>query len=147
MTLEEAIIFATIQHAGQTDKVGQPYILHPLRVMDSLGHTASLHERMTALFHDILEDCKVQANDMRVLRVPEEVVQAVEVLTKTREDEDDYQGYVERITKNPIALKVKIADLNDNLDRTRIANFDEKDAIRFEKYEKAKAYLESKLTA
>lgn len=144
MTLENAIIFAAMRHAGQKDKVGAPYILHPLRVMNNLGHDATQNERIAALFHDLVEDDdKIHANDLRVLGVPEEVVQAILSVSKTPDEEDDYQKFIERCAQNPMGRKVKIADLKDNLDVSRLGEITPKDEERLEKYRRALAYLEA----
>lgn len=141
-TLEDALILAAEKHRGQHDKAGQPYILHPLRVMQNLG-AATEHERMAALLHDVVEDCNVSLGDLRALNYPEEVVAAVDLLTKNDEGKRDYQKAIERVAPNPIARRVKIADLTDNLNIKRIANPTAKDFERLEKYRVAKAYLES----
>ncbi len=142
-TLEDALLLAVCRHRGQTDKAGQPYVFHPIRAMGNLGQDASDEEKMAALFHDLVEDCGVSLDDLRRLGYPESVVVAVDHLTKTEEGERNYQSAIERAARNPIALKVKIADLTDNMDLSRIDRPSDKDLARIEKYRRAKAFLES----
>ena len=145
MTLEDTIIFATALHRGQTDKAGQPYILHPLRVLNNLGLNAPLEHQMAALLHDTMEDCGVTRQMLQDQGFPESVIVAVEHLTKNAEGEADYDQAIERVMKNPIAVKVKLADLTDNMDLRRITSLTEKDLARLEKYQAAKARLEAHL--
>ena len=82
MTLEDTLIFAANAHRGQTDKAGQPYILHPLRVLNNLGLNAPLEHQMAALLHDVMEDCGVTRQMLKDQGFPEAVIVAVEHLTK-----------------------------------------------------------------
>ena len=143
MTLEDTLIFAANAHRGQTDKAGQPYILHPLRVMNNLGLNAPLEHQMAALLHDTMEDCGVTRQMLQEQGFPEEVIVAVEHLTKDAQGQADYNKAIERVMKNPIAVKVKLADLTDNMRKERIANVTQKDEDRLEKYRKAKERLEN----
>lgn len=143
LTLEDAIAFAAQQHKGQFDKAGQPYILHPLRVMANLGRQASQSERSAAMLHDVVEDCDVSLQQLRELGFAEEVVAAVDALTKRPDEADDYRRAIRRVARDPIARRVKIADLTDNLDRSRLAAPSAKDEARLEKYRAAKAFLEA----
>ena len=142
-TLEDAIIYATNAHRGQRDKAGQPYITHPLRVMNNLGLDASLDEQMAALLHDVVEDCGVTLDDLRAAGFPPVVIKAVDHLTKNEEGERDYQKAIERAALNPIARRVKIADLTDNMNLARIAAPTEKDHERAAKYRATKVWLET----
>lgn len=112
--LERAIEIAAKAHAGQLDKGGQPYILHPLRVMLAL---TSDEARMAAVLHDVLEDTYVSIVDLRLQGFPQTVLDAVEALT--RREGETYTGYVLRASENPIARAVKLADLRDNMDPSR----------------------------
>lgn len=142
-TLEDAVILAATKHRGQIDKAGSPYLLHPLRVMLNLGPTATEEERMAALLHDIVEDTDITFEALRQAGYPQAVIEAVEHLTKRPEEENDYEAAIRRVVLNPIARKVKLADLQDNLDLTRIASPTEKDHARLEKYRKAREFLQS----
>ena len=140
MTLEDTILFATTVHRGQTDKAGRPYITHPLRVMNNLGLDAPLEHQMAALLHDTMEDCGVTRELLEQQGFPEKVIVAVEHLTKDDEGKADYNKAIDRVMKNPIAVKVKLAD---NMDMKRLANPTEYELQRLEKYRAAKERLES----
>lgn len=141
-TLEEAISFAALKHKGQSDKAGTPYILHPLRVMMSLGRVATETERIVAVLHDVVEDCEVSFDDLRVIGFSEEVVAAVDALTKREDEKADYMKAIRRVAENAVARRVKIGDLTDNLDLSRISSPTEKDQARLEKYRAARQFLE-----
>jgi len=142
-TLETTLEFATRKHKGQTDKAGRPYIFHLIRVMENLGPDASDEERMAALLHDVVEDCGVSLGDLRDAGYPEAVVTAVDHLTKNAEGERDYFKAIERAARNPMALRVKIADLSDNSRRERIPNLTKADEERLEKYAQSLKFLRS----
>ena len=142
-TLEDALIFAAQKHRGVPDKAGAPYILHPLRVMGNLGQNASENERIAALLHDVVEDCGVSLEDLRAMGYDEEVVVAVDALTKRADEKNDYMKAIRRVAQNRIARRVKIGDLTDNMDLERIADPSEKDRERVEKYRVAHAFLEA----
>jgi (p)ppGpp synthase/HD superfamily hydrolase len=141
-TLEDAIALAADRHRGQRDKSGAPYILHPLRVMLGLGATATPEERMAAVLHDVVEDCDVTLDELRRLGFSAAVVAAVDGLTKRPEEETDYMAAIRRAAANPVARRVKMADLTDNLDLSRISSPTEKDFSRLERYRKALDFLE-----
>src|SRR2546430_1088488 len=93
-TLEDAIALAAHAHKGQRDKVGAPYILHPLRLLFRLGHDATDAQRMAAVLHDVAEDTPYSLVKLRELGCPEDVLAALECLTK-REGET-YEQFVDR---------------------------------------------------
>ena len=130
--LDRAIELAKQHHEGQTDKAGKPYIEHPLRVMNQVE---SEEEKIVAVLHDIVEDTDISLDDLRNEGFSEEVVSAVECLTK--QDGENYDSYIERISFNPLAVKIKLADLEDNRDLTRLPEVTDKDLKRIEKYDKA----------
>ncbi|MCG7316826.1 HD domain-containing protein [Brevibacillus laterosporus] len=134
----EAVLLATKAHANQQDKGGQPYILHPLRIM---MYMPSDEARAVAVLHDVLEDTDVTADDLREAGFPKEVVEAVMILTKN--SKEDYDSYIKRVKQNQLARAVKIADIKDNLDLTRIAEPTEADVARIEKYKRALKELEA----
>ncbi|MCW8130504.1 MAG: GTP pyrophosphokinase [Planctomycetota bacterium] len=135
-TLERAIALAVEAHAGAKDKAGHPYILHPLRVMFRLEGNA---ERIVAVLHDVIEDTGRTFDDLRALGFSEEVLAALACVTK-REGES-YDAFVARAMSNPIAKRVKLADIEDNLDVRRLATVTEKDRERIERYLKARARI------
>jgi (p)ppGpp synthase/HD superfamily hydrolase len=135
--LERAISFAANVHAGQVDKAGAPYILHPLRVMLSVHST---EQRIAAVLHDVVEDCRITFDQLRNEGFSEVVVTAIAALT--RREGESYEVFVERAARNPIAHAVKLADLRDNMDLTRIASPSEHDHERLAKYQRAVAILE-----
>ena len=130
--LDRAIELAKQHHEGQTDKAGKPYIEHPLRVMNQVE---SEEEKIVAVLHDIVEDTDISLDDLRSEGFSEEVVSAVECLTK--QDGENYDSYIERISFNSLAVKIKLADLEDNSDLTRLPEVTDKDLERIEKYDKA----------
>jgi (p)ppGpp synthase/HD superfamily hydrolase len=128
-TLEEAIALAVEAHRGQRDKAGQAYILHPLRVMMRLeGET----ERMVAVLHDVVEDSSYTMERLRGLGYPEEVLDALDRLT--RREGETYEAFIERVRPHPLARKVKLADLEDNMDVRRLPVVTAKDAERLARY-------------
>jgi (p)ppGpp synthase/HD superfamily hydrolase len=135
-TLERAIEIAAAAHAGQVDKAGQPYILHPLRVM---LRVSANDERMAAVLHDVVEDTSVTLLQLTEAGFPLEVVEAVEALTK-RPGETRLQAAA-RAASNPIARLVKLADNAENMDLSRITNPTEKDFARVEEYKQVRALL------
>ena len=137
-TIERAIEIAATAHAGQKGKNGEAYILHPLRVMMAVG---SESERMAAVLHDVVEDTSVTLDDLRAAGFAEEVVRAVDLLTK-REGESREEA-ARRAVADPIARAVKLADVSDNMDLTRLPRITKKDRDRLAEYEKVKAILEA----
>ena len=137
-TIERAIAIAAMAHEGQVDNAGAPYVLHPLRMMLSL---VTPEARMAAVLHDVVEDTPVTLEQLRAEGFPQAVIEAVEALSK-REGED-YEAFIRRASSNLLARQVKLADLRDNSDLSRIAQPTAKDYERIEKYRRAIAYLES----
>jgi (p)ppGpp synthase/HD superfamily hydrolase len=130
--LERAIRIAVEAHAGQKDKSGQSYILHPLRVM-LRGQTED--EKITGVMHDVVEDTHWTFAALKAEGFPRRVLYALDCLTK-RENEG-YRGFIQRLSSNRLARRVKIADLEDNMDARRLASFTPKDGERFAKYLRA----------
>jgi len=131
-TLERAIAIAATAHAGQVDKGGAPYILHPLKVMLRMN---SLEERIVAVLHDVVEDCGISFDDLRKEGFSEAVLSAIESVTKV--PGESYEDFVERAAQNPIGRVVKLADLEENSDLSRIASPSWEDLERVEKYRRA----------
>lgn len=135
-TLERAIELAARAHAGQRDKGGHPYILHPLRVMQSVQGE---YERIAAVLHDIVEDTPTSFDDLLAEGFAAEVVDAVRALTKF--DGETREQAARRIVGNPIARAVKLADIADNMDLSRIPNPTQRDFDRLRQYEIARGIL------
>lgn len=135
-TLERAIAIAATAHAGQVDKGGAPYILHPLKVMLRM---TTLEERIVAVLHDVVEDCGVSLDDLRKEGFSEEVLTAIASVTKV--PGESYEDFVDRAAQNPIGRAVKLADLEENSDLSRIASPGWEDLERIEKYRRAMARL------
>jgi (p)ppGpp synthase/HD superfamily hydrolase len=135
-TLERAIQIATSAHAGQTDKAGQPYVLHPLRVMDSV---TSLQEKMAAILHDVVEDTPITFEDLAEEGFHKDVIDAIRALTKF--DCESRIDAAHRAAQNPIARQVKLADVADNMDMSRLPNPTDKDYERLREYEQVRAIL------
>lgn len=140
MDLEDAIALAARAHHGQVDKKGQPYILHPIRVMQ---HCAPDHDAMTvAILHDVIEDTFVSAGYLLDAGLAPHLAAAVFALT--RHDNETYREFVERAALNNLARKIKIKDLEDNMSADRNPTpISEAVAQRLMKYRKAHAYLYS----
>lgn len=138
-TLERAIEIAVHAHAGQVDKAGQPYILHPLRVMFAVR---SLHERMAAVLHDVVEDTPITLDDLGTEGFPAEVLDAIRALTKT--EGEARLAAARRAAENPVAKVVKLADVTDNMDLSRISQPTEEDYARLRVYEQVRALLLSR---
>jgi len=145
-TLEKAIALAAKSHVGMTDKAGAPYILHPLRVMMKMN---TIDEMIVAILHDVVEDTEVTFDDLRQMGFNEAVIDGVSSVTltereeATKNDESVYMAFIRRAAANPIGRKVKLADLEDNMDITRIANPTDKDRNRIAKYCRAVALIKS----
>jgi (p)ppGpp synthase/HD superfamily hydrolase len=141
-TIDETIAFAATLHAGQRDKSGVPYLAHPLAVMRRVSPPA-WH---VAVLHDVLEDCGVTAEDLRQRGYDEAEVHALEALT--RNEAEEYDAFVTRvIVAGALAIEVKLADLDDNLDTKRLPRpLTEKDEQRLAKYRAARRRLESART-
>ncbi len=131
-SLEQAIALAASAHEGQKDKAGRTYILHPLRVMMKMETDT---EMTVAVLHDVVEDCGITLEDLRGRGFPEEVLQALDAVSRRKGE--SYGKFIERSLLNPLARKVKVADLEDNMDLKRIGNFRWKDGARLQKYHEA----------
>ena len=132
-TLERAIEIATQAHEGQVDKAGNAYIGHPLRVM-AMGKTEQ--EKIAGVLHDIVEDSPWTFEMLEAEGFAPEIIAALKCVTKISENED-YDDFIERVKKNPLAVAVKINDLTDNMDIRRLPYLSDKDVKRLKKYLKA----------
>lgn len=130
--LDAAVALACRVHAGQVDKSGKPYILHPLRLMLKFE---DVDEQVVSVLHDVVEDGDVTLDELRELGVSSAAVAAIDCLSK-REGEL-YEDFIARIKPNDLARRVKIADIRDNLDLTRLPQVSDKDLQRVAKYHRA----------
>jgi len=140
-TLTEAIEIAISAHKGQKDKSGADYILHPLRVMER-GETEI--EKICGVLHDVVEDSDWTFEALENKGFSTEVIATLRCVTKKLEDED-YDKFIDRVLQNPIAVRVKINDLLDNMDVTRLKELNEWDLKRLNKYLKAYWKLKEKM--
>ncbi|MDO5523521.1 MAG: HD domain-containing protein [Bacteroidia bacterium] len=137
MTLQEQLILAAEiaaeAHTGHFDKNGQPYLGHVFRVM-SAGHT--LQEKITGALHDVIEDSDWTLENLEQEGFSDEILSAVDAMTHY-DDSETYDEYLQRVAKNPIALRVKLNDLTDNMDIRRLKELDDSAVSRLRKYLKA----------
>ena len=133
MDLERAIEIAVQAHKGTSDKGGSPYILHPLAVMYNLDRD---DEKIVGVLHDVVEDTQWTFEKLLDEGFSVTVVDALRSVTK-QEGGEDYFDFIQRAKKNPLGRKVKIADIQHNMDVTRIKVISDKDATRLNKYKKA----------
>ena len=132
-TRQRAIEIATEAHKGQFDKAGKDYIGHPLRVMD-MGKTEE--EKIAGVLHDLVEDTPWTFEALEAEGFSQEIIVALKCVTKLSENEN-YDDFIERVKKNPLAVAVKINDLTDNMDIRRLPYLSDKDIKRLKKYLKA----------
>lgn len=125
-------------HKEQVDKSGLPYVFHPFHLAEQMTEELTT---VTALLHDVIEDTHYTLSDLREMGFPEEVLDALRLLT--HDDDTPYLDYVARLKSNPIARAVKLADLRHNSDLTRLDHVDARVLKRAEKYRKAMELLET----
>jgi len=133
---ERALALATRAHTGQVDKVGQPYIQHPQRVAAQFADEAL---RVIAILHDVVEDTSVTLEEIAAAFGPEI---AADVDALTRRAGEAYMDFVRRAAQRPRARQVKLADLGDNLDLSRLPRITDQDKERLARYRQALAFLE-----
>jgi (p)ppGpp synthase/HD superfamily hydrolase len=134
--LEKAIALAVEAHRGQKDRYGAPYILHPLRVMARVETTL---EKIIAILHDVVEDTDWTLETLRGQGFGSPVLEALDCLTKR--PGEGYTAYIQRSGSHPLARRVKLADLEDNLDPRRIPVATEPDPARLKRYLEAWHFL------
>ena len=137
-TLESALQLAAAAHLGQQDKAGKPYILHPIRVMLSVKTT---EEQIAAVLHDTVEDTDVTLKQLRKAGFSAEIISAVDALTKL--PSESRVEAARRAVKHPIARQVKLADVRDNLDISRIPHLTDKHRARLDEYKLVQEILEA----
>ena len=127
----KAMVIAYNAHANQFDKAGVPYIFHPIHLAEQMDTET---ECVVALLHDVVEDTKVTFEQLEK-EFSKEIIEILKLLTHDKET--DYMEYVKIIKENPIAKKIKKADIIHNADETRLETITENDILRREKYQKA----------
>lgn len=135
MYQELALQITQKAHAGQVDKAGKDYILHPMTVASYMDTDT---EKAIAYLHDVLEDTDVTVDALREI-FPNEIVDTL--ITLTHRKDESYFEYIQRVSTSKLAKKIKVADLLHNLDITRIKEPTKQDYERLEKYKKAILYL------
>lgn len=136
--IETAIRIALDAHQGQVDKGGEAYILHPLRLM---GQAGTNEERIVALLHDVVEDSSYTLDDLKKQHFSDSVIDALECLTK--KEGEEYDDFIDRISGNRLAARVKILDMRDNSNLSRLKSISPKDRERAAKYSRSIAKLEA----
>ncbi|MBI3561652.1 MAG: GTP pyrophosphokinase [Gammaproteobacteria bacterium] len=123
--LDKAISLASKAHTGQVDKAGKPYILHPLRLMLKFNDE---EEMIVAILHDVVEDSAITLEQLQLQGFSCSIVEAIGCLTKKHNE--TYEEFIARIKTNHLARRVKIEDIKDNLDLSRLTAITEKDLLR-----------------
>lgn len=131
----KALQMAYSAHNDQIDKGGLPYIQHPIRVALNC-HTDD--EKIVALLHDVVEDTDITMQDLQQAGFDSHIIDAIIAITKN--EDEDYMQFIKRLSKNNLALSVKINDLKDNMDIRRLNG---KPHWKMEVYQTALSYLES----
>lgn len=138
-TLEDSIALSSQAHFGQKDKVGEPYILHPARVMLSLDSTK---DRIVGIMHDVLEDTEITPLCLLEFGYPQEIIDDIVGISKYKNE--NWDQYILRVAKRPRSTRVKIADLKDNSSPVRMYKLPPETRIRLrKKYKSALIFLEN----
>ncbi len=139
MYAQRAYAVAKKAHLGQKDKGGNDYIEHPKAVASMMDTDI---EKAVAYLHDVVEDTEISFDDLKEYGFPNQIIEAVKALTKQKNE--SYDVYIDRVIRDPIAKKVKLADMKHNSDITRIKNPSQKDYDRCQKYLDKIQYLINK---
>lgn len=136
--LDKAALICVTKHQGQRDKMGRAYFQHPMRVA---MRCSSDDEKIVAMLHDTIEDTDLTPENLLIHGFPQYIVEAV--LSVTKIDGESYEDFIARAKENPIGRIVKIHDLEDNLDITRLHDITPHTAARLTKYLNALRTLKS----
>ena len=134
---KKAMCFCFEAHKNQQDKSGLPYVFHPFHLAEEMDDEISA---TVALLHDVIEDTDYTLEELAAMGYPREVMDALALMI--HDPSVPYMDYVEKIRSNPIATKVKLADLRHNSDLTRLNTIDERALNRVKKYQEAIKLLE-----
>lgn len=137
--IEKALVTATAAHQGQVDKTGYPFIMHPVRVAARLGATAPEYLVAAALLHDVVEDTSLTLDDLAAAGFPDKTIYLVDVMT--RQNDETYKEYIQRVGRHPAAIPLKLADLSDNMDPNRATTPMLRGMIK-NRYEESVTFLE-----
>lgn len=132
---KKAMSIAYKAHHGQFDKSAVPYIFHPIHLAEQME---TEEECIVALLHDVVEDTELTIEYLAT-EFSDDIIQAIKLLT--HDDSVPYMDYIKNLKSNPLAKKVKLADLEHNSDTTRMPTISERDIKRWEKYREAKEIL------
>ena len=142
--LASAIAYASMMHENQLDKGGKPYILHPLRLMFRMSQYTTDPELLCmCVLHDVMEDCGTTIEDLLSIGMSDRVIYAV--MTLSRLKDETYDQFIDRICVSRDAMLVKLEDLKDNSDPSRLIGITTQDLQRIEKYMKAYKKIEMAL--
>ncbi len=130
--IEKSLEIALTAYSGKKDKAGKPYILHPIRLMTRMKTD---EEMAAALLHDVIEDSEISEKDLINNSIPPKVVDAVSSLTRLKNER--YENFINRILNNPLACKIKKADIEDNLNILRLKSLNDEDLKRVARYHRA----------
>ena len=135
---KKAMEIAFRAHKEQLDKSGLPYIYHPIHLAEQMRSEEAI---CVALLHDVVEDTPITIDQLKAAGFPPQVTDALALLS--HDPTTDYMAYVEKISQNPIASQVKLADLRHNSDLTRLEHPDERALARVKKYSAAIRLLQA----
>jgi (p)ppGpp synthase/HD superfamily hydrolase len=142
-TIEHAFAISAFYHAGVKDKGGQPYFKHPLWIASELLYRGATDTEISVgILHDVIEDTAVTFDMLRECRFSEEIIEAVDALT--RREGEDRNDYIIRVSHNRIAKRIKLLDLRHNMDITRLknrGNLQDKDLERIRYYSREYEFL------
>jgi len=134
--LEKAISIAVDSHSGQVNDKAQPYVLHPLRMMFK---AVTIEEKIIAVLHDVIEKTTIDLEYLRSVGFSDRIVLGIDALS--RRPQENYDKYIDRVAENKLATKVKIIDLDDNINSLDLDKFQESKSNKFLKYQKARNTL------
>lgn len=139
-SLDDAIDIAVRAHKGQKDKSGKPYILHPLFIMSKMK---TEEEMIIAVLHDVFEDGPSHIQKELKAKLLDQIDIFNSLIALTRKKDEDYQDFILRVSKDRLAVKVKIADIEHNMDLSRLQFIKARDITRYMKYRQSLNFLQN----
>ena len=136
---EKALMVAMRAHEGKVDKAGAPYVFHPIRVCEACRSEV---EKVVALLHDVVEDSDISLDELGEMGFSSKVIDAVDSVS--RRDGESYEDFIRRCSANDVGRAVKLHDLEDNMDISRLEKLSGDDIRRLSKYHKAYMFLKGK---